>query len=69
LGQIGWGLDKASLQGSPTSVNDSIDRAHVKHWDKVENQRFLKLTGEFSSSNDKKLELNPEIYHLMNASA
>lgn len=69
LGQIGWGVDKVTLQQSPVSVHDSIDRSHVKHWDKVDNQRFLKLTGEFTSSNDKKLELNPEIYHLMNASA
>ena len=69
LGNIGWGVDKATLQTSPVSVNDSIERSHVKHWDKNDAQRFLKLAGEFVNSTDKKLELNPEIYHLMNASA
>ena len=69
LGKIGWGVDKPSLQNSPRSLNESMERIHVKHWDNSENQKFIKLTGEFSASHDKSLQLNPEIYHLMNASA
>ena len=41
----------------------------MKFWDKQKDQRFINLTGEFTQQFDKKLELNPEIYHLMNASA
>ena len=42
---------------------------HVKFWDKKPEKRFMELSGQFSEQQDKKLNLNNEIYHLMNASA
>ena len=37
LGNYGWGTDKPSLNSPTGSLNGSIDRLHVKHWDKIEN--------------------------------
>lgn len=68
VGQVGWGVDKPSLASSPLGMNDHRGN-HVQYWDKSREQRFINLTGEFTQHSDKKLELNPEIYHLMNASA
>lgn len=42
---------------------------HVKFWDKKPEQIFMDLSGKFSEQQEKQLNLNPEIYHLMNASA
>ena len=35
----------------------------------IDHQKFTKLTGNFSVNDDKKLEINSEIFNLMNASA
>ena len=70
LGSIGWGMDKGELkQEKSICLNDSIDRAHINFWDTSKNQKFNELTGSFTKAHDKTLDINPEIYHLMNASA
>lgn len=49
IGQVGWGLDKPSLnaQSPRLSFNESR-RDHVQYWDKQKEQRFINLTGEFT---------------------
>ena len=34
LGQIGWGLDRPNILAANSSHGSSIDRMHVKYWDK-----------------------------------
>jgi len=71
VGGIGWGVKKPELfqKQSRFYMENRTDRFHIQHWDKTDRQKFIDLTGSFTSSQDKQLDINPEIYHLMNASA
>ena len=56
LGQIGWGMDKPDLAVS--SNQNSIERLHVKYWDRDHpSKRFLDLSGKFTTHQDKQLEV------------
>ena len=53
-----------------SSNQNSIEKLHIKYWDKDHpHQKFLELSGKFTLHQDKQLDVNAEIYHLMNASA
>jgi len=53
LGNIGWGLDRPVLKvESKNALNDSIDREHIKYWDKTKDQKFTDLTGSFTNAQD-----------------
>jgi len=70
VGQIGWGITNPQLgQDKSLIVGEPVNKQHVKHWDTAQHQRFLHLTGKFIGGQDKQLEINPEIFHLMNTSA
>jgi hypothetical protein len=42
---------------------------HVKHFDHTTGEKFIDLGGNFTKNADRGMDINPEIYHLMNTSA
>jgi hypothetical protein len=69
LGQIGWGVQKPGLATPNKTISEAREKYYINYWDNTKNQKFINLTGEFSSNINRKMEVNPEVYHLMNQSA
>lgn len=69
-GGIGWGVENPKLVDPPSKLVDHVQRGnHVISFDRYKEAKFIDLTGEFKRTTDNKLDINPEIYHLMNQSS
>ena len=74
MGEIGWGVGKFEApKGQYNNYSEIMlenkNKNYVAYCNHLDNQKFTKLTGNFGMNDDKKLEINSEIFNLMNVSA
>lgn len=74
IGDIGWGVKqlqapKGHYSNYSNMMQENTGKNHVAYCNHLDNQKFTKMTGNFGANDDRKLEINGEIFNLMNASA
>jgi len=53
MGEIGWGVDDPHLNFKGVIKNDQICKEYINSINLNENQKFNKLTGNFTNMHDK----------------